>query len=113
MQYLLTKEFTKINETSGTIQNPCRIQTIEMSATNEPGSGILIKPNQQHTFQNATIYLRCVNGDNATARVVPFIVNPGGGGSGGSNSGGGSSTIDDSQIATDEQIDDLLDNVFG
>ena len=85
MRYLLSKEFTKISETSGTVQNASRIRTLEMSETTEPSKGILIPPLRTHTFTGTTIYLRCVDGW-AQARVVPFIVDGGGGASSSSDS---------------------------
>ena len=77
MRYMLSKEFTKISETSGTIQNASQIRTIEMSTSNAAGSGILINPLQKHTFSNlSNVYLRCVDGQCA-ACVVPFFVDIG------------------------------------
>ncbi len=77
MRYLLSKEFKKISETSGTIQNASNIRTLEMTTFAVPNSGILIPPLRTHTFTGTTIYLRCVDGW-AEARVVPFIVDGGG-----------------------------------
>ena len=74
-------------------------------------SGILIAPLQRVTFSGRTIYLRCVDGW-AEARVVPFIVDSGGGSSSSDTQSGGA-TVDDSQIATDEEVDQLLDDIFG
>lgn len=77
MLYLLSKEFTKISTTTGTVQNASKICTLEMSNTNTPDSGILIYLLQKVSFVNKTIYLRCVDGW-AKARVVDFIINAGG-----------------------------------
>lgn len=96
MRYLLSKDFTKISETSGTIQNSSKIHTLEMSDTSEKNSGILINPLQKHTFSGTTIYLRCVDGA-AEARVVSFIVDSGGGSSNSSSSSGFDS-FDDSDV---------------
>ena len=81
-----------------------------MSTSNTPDSGILIAPLQRITFSGRTIYLRCIDGW-AEARVVPFIVDSGGGSSSSDTQGGGS-TVDDSQIITDEEVDQLLDDIF-
>lgn len=110
MKYLLSKQFTQIAETTGTIQNSSHVGTIEMSTSNTPDSGILIAPLQRITFSGRTIYLRCIDGW-AEARVVPFIVDSGGGSSSSDTQGGGS-TVDDSQIITDEEVDQLLDDIF-
>lgn len=88
MKYLLSKEFTQIAETTGTIQNSSHVGTIEMSTSDTPGSGVLIYPLQKVSFVNKTIYLRCVDGW-AQARVVNFVINAGG--SSDTQGGGGSS----------------------
>lgn len=110
MRYLLSKEFTKISATTGTIQNASNIRTLEMATSAVPESGILISPLQKHTFKDTTIYLRCIDGW-AEACVVLFFVDSGGGSSSSDTQSGGS-TVDDSQIATDEEIDQLLDDIF-
>lgn len=79
MVYSLTKDFTQIAETTGTIQNASHIYTIEMSQSNTKDSGILIYPAQKVSFSNQTIYLRCYDGAGAEARVIPFeLVTEGG-----------------------------------
>lgn len=108
MRYLLSKKFTKIGRTSGTVQNTSQTCTLEMSETNEPDTGILIPPLRKHSFQNTTIYLRCVDGW-AEAGVLPFSLDT----DGSSGSSSPSSTVDDSQVATDEEIGELIDNIFG
>ncbi len=79
MIYQLTKDFTKITETTGTVQNTSHIYTLEMSQSNVKDSGIFIYPLQSKSFSNKTIYLRCVDGAGAEARVIPFEVGAGGG----------------------------------
>lgn len=79
MLYQLTKNFTQISETTGTIQNTSQIYTLEMSQSNSNDSGIFIYPLQSKSFSNKTIYLRCVDGAGAEARVIPFEVGTGGG----------------------------------
>ena len=101
MLYLLSKEFTKISETCGTIQNASRIRTLEMSETTEPSKGIIISPLRTHTFTDTTIYLRCVDGS-AQVRVVPFVVD-------GGNSSGSSDTSSDSSNY-DEVTGDIWDD---
>ena len=109
MQYLITKDFTKINETSGTVQNTDNGTIIEVSNKATADSGVLLYPLNKFSFNGETLYLRCVEGNFAEARVVPFHVDAGGSGA----SSGGGSNVDDSNVATDEQIDDLLDDIFG
>ncbi|MBQ6759024.1 MAG: hypothetical protein IJP42_08105 [Selenomonadaceae bacterium] len=50
-----------------------------MSQSNVKDSGIFIYPLQRVSFANKTIYLRCVDGAGAEARVIPFEVGAGGG----------------------------------
>ena len=100
MRYLLSKEFTKISETSGTIQNASNIRTLEMSTFAVPNSGIFIAPLQTHTFTDTTIYLRCVDGW-AQACVVPFVVD-------GGNSSGSSDTSSDSS-----NYDEVTGDIWG
>lgn len=79
MIYNLTQSFTQITETTGTIQNTSNITTLEMSTSNTADTGILIYPLEKVSFSNKTIYLRCVDGAGARARVIPFeLVTEGG-----------------------------------
>lgn len=79
MVYQLSKNFTQIAETTGTIQNTSHIYTLEMSPSNIKDNGIFIYPLQTKSFSNQTIYLRCVDGAGAEARVIPFeLVTEGG-----------------------------------
>ena len=77
MLYSLTDSFTKINETSGTIQNSSYIFDVEISHKAENDSGILLRPLNKYSFSDQTIFARCVDGA-AQIRVVPFIVDSGG-----------------------------------
>ena len=70
MLYSLSTDFTKLNETQGTVQNSSNIYTLELSDSTEPDSGVLIFPLNKLSF-NGTKYLRCIDG-NSQARVVSF-----------------------------------------
>ena len=70
MLYTITSEFTKLNETQGTVQNSSNIYTLELSDSTETDSGVLIFPLNKLSF-SGTKYLRCVDG-NTQARVVSF-----------------------------------------
>ena len=106
MIYNVTNEFTKISETSGTIQNVGYVYPVEISDKAEADSGILLYPLNKISFADKTLYMRCAepNGQ-AEIHVVPFVVD-----SDGNTSSGGSSTP--ANVATDEQIDDILDDLF-
>ena len=81
----LSKEFTKLSETSGSIQNTSSKFTLELSNRNELNSGIFIYPNRRCSFKNTQAYLRCVNG-----YVLANI-----------ESGGGSSGVINVDVAND------------
>lgn len=108
MQYLLTKDFTQIEETSGTVQNTDKGAVIEISDTPTVGTGILIYPLQKHTFRDTTVWLRCIDGW-AEARVVPFKLDEEGGGE-------DVSTVilngEEYQVASYAEINELLDSLF-
>ena len=107
--YEVTNEFLKINETKGTIQNTSAINTVEVSDSAAQNSGFFLYPLSKISFNEPAIYLRCVeNNASAYVRVVSFVVD-----SGGSVGGGSSSSSSDSSVASDEEIDDLLDDIFG
>ena len=75
MRYTVTSEFTRINESGGTIQNTSNIYTIEVSAYTSKDSGILVYPLNTITFRGSPVYMRCID-DNALAdvRVVSFTI---------------------------------------
>ena len=102
MLYSIASQFVKINETRGTIQNTSAVYTVEVSDKATADSGFLLYPLNKMSF-DGEVYLRCAEGGGrALIRVVPFLINA-----------GGSATVDDSQIATDEEINQLLEDVFG
>ena len=70
MIYTITSEFTKLNETQGTVQNPSNIFTLELSDSNLPDSGVLIYPLNEFSFSGSK-FLRCIDGT-TQARVVQF-----------------------------------------
>ena len=106
MRYVVSGDFTKISETAGTIQNVGNVYPVEVSDKAEPDSGILLYPLNKISFSDKTLYMRCTEvGGQAEIHVVPFTVDSVGG-----TSSGGISTV--GNVATDEQIDDLLDDLF-
>ena len=102
MLYNVTDQFTKLAETAGTIQNVSNIFSVEVSDTAEPNSGFLLFPLNKISVASTQLYVRCVDGT-AEVRVVPFVDNS-------VTSSGGTSSA--GNVATDEQIDDLLDDIF-
>lgn len=114
MIYTITSEFTKLNETQGTVQNSSNIYTLELSDSNVPDSGVLIFPLNKLSF-SGTKYLRCVDG-NTQARVVSFAEIAASNGSADDNvadviddiwnSAGGSSTLES------DDFTDALNDIF-
>ncbi|MBR0062215.1 MAG: hypothetical protein IJP68_12140 [Selenomonadaceae bacterium] len=104
MRYNITGDFTKITETAGTIQNVSNVYTVEVSDKAEADSGIFLYPLNKFSFTDKTLFVRCVDiNGHAEIRVTDFPVDSGGIVSGGSSS---------ANVATDEQIDNLLDDLF-
>lgn len=111
MTYEITNEFTKINETSGTVQNLGNPFSVEVTNKAERNSGFLLFPLQKFSFSGQTIYVRCVEeGEKAEIRVIPFVTDSANTATGGSSH---ATNVDDSLVANDEEIDNLLDNIFG
>lgn len=73
MIYTVGKDFIKITETSGTVQNSSSTYTIEIATDPTANSGICIYPTQSVSFHEKTIYLRCLNGT-TKVRCVPFEI---------------------------------------
>lgn len=135
MRYTVTSEFTKLNETNGTIQNTSQIYTLEVSAYQTKDSGILVYPLNSVTFKGSPVYMRCVE-DNGVidVRVATFTV----GGSAdiptesddpnvviidgvpytvesGANMDSATNSIFNDNVnpvATDDEINTALDNIF-
>ena len=110
MRYLLSKNFTKISRTSGTVQNTSRTCTLEMVESDEPDTGVLILPLQKHSFQNTAIYLRCIDGW-AEACVVPFVLDVGT--STGNSPSSSGSVAEGDNFADDDEVEKMFDDIFG
>ena len=103
MIYNVTSDFTKLNETSGTIQNTSRVYDIEVSDKATPDSGIILFGLNQLSF-NQTVYVRCIGGS-AEIRVVPFTTDT-------TSGGASSSTPADETFADDNDVENLYDDIF-
>lgn len=103
MHYLLSKDFTQIAETSGTIQNTSKIYSVEISDNTQAGSGLILPPLDKFSFANKTLYARCHEVAAVELRVVPFIATSGG-------SSSGSSSDDISPENYDDPINDMWNN---
>ena len=105
MIYNVTSDFTRINESSGTIQNDSYIYAVEVSDKAVVDSGILLYPLNKFSF-SGTRYMRCTDaGGWAEIRVVPFFVD-------GGIFSGDTSTTDDTQDATDDDTSNIIDDAW-
>ena len=97
-------EVIKISETSGTIQNTDQINKVEISENETFANNIILYPLQKVTFQNQ-IYARLFDNNDLPVelRVIPISLNAGG--------GGGNSSTDNADIATDDEFDEMLDEL--
>ncbi len=77
LRYPLTKNFTKLSETSGTIQNSSKIYAVEISDNPQAGSGFLLYPLNKISFTDKQLYARCAEVAAVDVYVVPFVVDMG------------------------------------
>ena len=97
-KYVLSDEFTAISETSGTIVNISNVNA-EISETDERGTGIILFPRHHFGFDKQ-VYAARARGEIGTAVIAAIAT------------GGGSGGVSESQIATPEEIDEMLGDVF-
>lgn len=85
----LTKAWTALSVTTGTIQNMSVVYNLEVSEDNTVGSGQILFPRNGFSFDGVQLYARVVAEDDTEveARVSPFVESAGSGS--GSGSGGG------------------------
>lgn len=103
-RYELDNEsFTRIAEESGTVVNISNAR-VELSETAERGTGVVLYPRQSYPFSGTTLYAARERGEACPAAIAVGPPPPTGGGGG----GGG-----DDEYATDADIGEMLDEVFG
>lgn len=103
MQCTLTHDaFMQVPYESGTVQNLCKRAPVEVSDSAVKDTGILLAPGESFYFKNATIFIRAgwPGGEICRAAVMPVA---GGGGGGGD---------DDHPVATDKDIQDIIDDYY-
>jgi hypothetical protein len=103
-QYIVTQtEFVEIAEKSGTLQNDSNV-VIEISNSRTPNSGIRIYPHESKSFGTMPKYARALgNTGPGVLRVVDFM----------ETIPDGEDEVSPDDVATDEEIDDLIDDVYG
>lgn len=98
MQYNLTNTFTSIAETSGVFYARPG-ERVEIAVGDSPEyTGFILQGGYPLQFSGENIKARAVSGKKATLNVTPST----GGGGGG-----------DDEYATDAEVDEMLDDVFG
>ena len=85
----LTKAWTALGVTTGTIQNLSARYNVEVSEDNTDGTGQILYPHGAISFDGVQLYARAVvtNSETVQVRVSPFV-DAAGGSSGGSGGGG-------------------------
>lgn len=104
MKYIIMPNTTiKINETSGTIQNVSQINKIEISDGAAFTHNVILFPYETRAF-NVQLYARLFDNNDLPVeiRVVPFTV-------GGGVTSGTSTAV---KVATDDEFNDMLDEIF-
>lgn len=94
----LTKDFIALPYDEGTLENTNRTATAELADSPNASGGITLHPGEKFVF-NSQLYAR-----SAFAGVKLALIASAGG------SGGG---VDDDDIATDAEVDDLINDVYG
>lgn len=104
-QYIVPQgEFIEIVEKSGTIQNVSHVE-IEITNTEKAYTGMRLYPQEAKSFSEMPKYAHALGGVGpGILQVVSFMETVPDGDSG---------EVDPDQIATDEEFDEMLDDVFG
>ncbi len=100
-RYALNDEFTKITETSGTIINISSAK-VELSDTQEKKGGFILYPKKEYSFEDITLYARREAGEHCPASIAvgPLM------------SSGSGDEVSDDDIATDAEVDEMLDEII-
>lgn len=95
---------TKIEETSGTIQNTDQINKVELSASENFESSIILYPLNNYFF-SGSLYVRLLDNDGlpVEVRVVTFINS--------ANNSASNASVP-SGVATDSEFENMLDEVL-
>ncbi len=99
MLVTLTKTYTALPFDAGTVENLNRTATAEISDTSDETGGLTLRPGEK-LFFNKVIYARAAY----PGAKLAVISSSGGGGSGGE--------VPEDEIATDQEVEDMLDDVF-
>ena len=109
MLFNLTNDFQRLPISTGTIQNNSSCYFLEVSNDPNAQRGLILAPLEKISFANSTLYARCSGTKSFSAIVVPFADAAASGGSGGSSDG---QTVPEDMVATDDEIDSLIDDIW-
>ena len=98
MLVTLQKDYIPLPYEEGTVENINRTATAELSDSAGTGGGIHLRPGEKFVF-NSQLYAR----SNYPGMKLALVASAGG-------SGGG---VDPEDIATDDEVEDLIDDVYG
>lgn len=107
MKYVITDTSTiQLEETFGVIQNGSSTERVEISNSADFVNSVILYPLNQYTF-DTRLYIRGVGSIDQPVEffVAPFTL---GGGAGNS----GTQTVDDGDVATDEEAAEYFDSIF-
>ena len=99
MLVTLKKTYAVLPYDGGTVENTNRTATAEISDTADDTPGLTLRPGEK-LFFNKPIYAR------STYPGVKLVVISSSGG------GGGGGDVPEEDIATDQEVEDMLDDVF-
>ena len=108
MRYILTDEFTKINETSGVIVNIANVD-VEINDKPEHSGGVILFPKHPFPF-NKTIYAARSAGSMGTAIIAVVQTGLNQSSSGGGGSGDSDCCCDD--IPTTSEIESIVAGTY-
>ncbi len=97
MVITVTDVFTALPYTEGTIENLNRTAKIELADSASDEAGLKLRPGEKFIF-NQQLYVRS---DYAGCLAVVLT-----------SAGGSGGDVDDDEIATDSEVDEMIDDVF-
>ena len=97
--------FVTLPYTTGVVQNINDKATVEIRPEYIDNGGLILKPGEKYRFNNSTIYAKSLWKIDKPVKVAVVPATYGGGG------GGGGGDISEA-IATDEEVDEMMDSIF-
>lgn len=104
MIFNIGANFARLPFATGTVQNVSSLYAVELSEDPSNEGGILLFPREKFSFSRTTLYARC-SGGLVRLNVVAFVDDQ-------SGSDSDSTVVDDSTVATEDELDNLMDEIF-